>query len=120
MTNHHCASGCLQQVSTAKKDIIQSGYFAKTEKDELKCPDMEVNELTDISDVTARMGAATKGVADKDFHEAQKAETAKIEKDCATSDDVRCEVVNLYHGGQYHLYKYRRYQDIRIVFAPEF
>src|SRR5262249_37507363 len=64
--------------------------------------------------------AATKGLADKAFNDAQKAELSKIEKACATSDDVRCDVVTLYHGGKYHLYKYKRFQDIRLVFAPEF
>ncbi|HVY46347.1 MAG TPA: S46 family peptidase [Minicystis sp.] len=120
MTNHHCASQCISQISSAKKDYQKDGFFAKTEKDEVKCPGMEVDELTDISDVTDRVNGATKGLADKAFNDAQKAEMSKIEKACATSDDVRCDVVTLYHGGKFHLYKYKRFQDVRLVFAPEF
>lgn len=120
MTNHHCASECIQQISSAKKDYQKDGFFAKTDKDEVKCPGMEIDELVDISDVTDRVGQATKGLSDKAFNDAQKAELSKIEKACATGDDVRCDVVTLYHGGQFHLYKYKRFQDVRLVFAPEF
>jgi hypothetical protein len=120
MTNHHCAHDCIQQLSTPKRDFVASGFSAKTEKDEVRCPDIELNQLTDISDVTARVGTATKGLTGAEFNKAQKAEESRIEKECATSDDLRCDVVSLYHGGRFHLYKYRRYQDVRLVFAPEF
>ena len=120
LTNHHCAHSCIEQVSSAKKDYDKDGYLAAAEKDELKCPNMEINQLVAITDVTQRVNAATRGLSDKDYNTALKGEMSKIEKECATGDDVRCDVVSLYHGGQYHLYKYRRYQDIRLVFAPEF
>lgn len=120
LTNHHCAHSCIEQVSTAKKDYDKDGYLAVAEKDELKCPNTEINQLVAITDVTQRVNAATKGLADKDYNTALKGEMSKIEKECATGDEVRCDVVSLYHGGQYHLYKYRRYQDVRLVFAPEF
>jgi hypothetical protein len=120
MTNHHCAHHCIEQLSSAKKDFVASGFYAKTPADEVKCPDVEVNELVDISDVTDRVTSATKGLADREFAEKQKAAIAEIEKACATGDDVRCDVVSLYHGGRYHLYKYKRFQDVRLVFAPEF
>jgi V8-like Glu-specific endopeptidase len=120
MTNHHCSHECIEQLSTAKKDFIKTGFFAKTAKDEVKCPDMEINQLSDISDVTKRVQDATKGVADEKFNDAQKAEIAKIEKECSNGDEgLRCEVVNLYRGGRFDLYKYKRYQDVRLVFAPE-
>jgi len=120
MTNHHCAVTCIQQISTAEKDYAAKGYQAKSPAEELRCPGQEANVLDEISDVSARMAAATKGLADKPANEARKAEMAKIEKECATSNGLRCEVISLYGGGVYNLYKYRRYQDIRIVFAPEF
>jgi len=120
MTNHHCAHRCIEQISSAKKDYDAIGFSAAAVKDELKCPDMEINQLVDITDVTQRMAAATKGLSDKDYITAQKSEMSKIEKECASSDIVRCDVVSLYHGGMYHLYKYKRYQDVRLVFAPEF
>jgi Peptidase S46 len=120
MTNHHCAQECIGQLSTAKKDFQQAGFLARTEKEEVKCPGMEVNELVEISDVTARVNGATKGLSGKAFNDAQKGEMSKIEKACATGDDVRCDVVTLYHGGKFHLYKYKRFQDVRLVMAPEF
>ena len=120
MTNHHCAHSCIEQLSTAKKDFVKSGFYAKTEADEIKCPEIEVNQLVEIKDVTAQVNLATKGLAGKEYNAAQKAEISRIEKACATGDSVRCDVVSLYHGGLYHLYKYQRYQDVRLVFAPEF
>jgi V8-like Glu-specific endopeptidase len=121
MTNHHCAHSCIQQLSTAKRDYVQTGFYAKTEKDEVKCPALEINQLTDISDVTDRVLGATSGLTGKAYTDAQKKITSEIESTCANNNDrVRCEVVSLYEGGKYHLYKYRRYQDVRLVFAPEF
>ncbi len=119
MTNHHCARSCVQQLSAPQNDFSQNGFYAQQSGDELRCPEMEINQLVDISDVTERIGKATSGLADKAYNEAEKAESARIEKECATSDNVRCDVVSLYHGGAYNLYKYRRYQDVRLVFAPE-
>jgi hypothetical protein len=120
MTNHHCAHSCIEQLSTSQRDYVQSGFYAKTQGDEVMCPEIEVNQLVEISDVTDRLKLATKGLDDKKFNEAQKAEMSKIEKACQTSDKYRCDVVSLYHGGVYNLYKYRRFQDVRLVFAPEF
>ncbi len=120
MTNHHCARECIENLSgLMKKDFNRDGFFAKAEKDEARCPGMELNQLAEITDVTKRVQDATKGVADDKFSDAQKAAIAAIEKECGTSDDVRCEVVTLYRGGRYDLYKYQRFQDIRLVFAPE-
>ena len=120
MTNHHCAHSCIEQLSTGKKDFIANGFTAKTPADEVKCPNMEINQLQDITDVTDRIGTATQGLFGKPFNDALKSEQSKIEKECATDDRLRCDVVTLYRGGKYNLYKYRRFQDIRLVFAPEF
>jgi hypothetical protein len=120
LTNHHCAATCIQQISTAEKNYTAAGFQAKSAAEEMKCPGQEANILESISDVTARVNAATKGAPDKEANEKRKAEFARIEKECATSDDLRCEVISLYGGGVYDLYKYHRYQDIRLVFAPEF
>ncbi len=120
MTNHHCARECIENLSgLRKKDFNRDGFFAKTEKDEANCPGMELNQLAEITDVTKRVQDSTKGVPDDKFAETQKATIAAIEKECATSDDVRCEVITLYRGGRYDLYKYQRFQDIRLVLAPE-
>ncbi|MBI3182302.1 MAG: S46 family peptidase [Myxococcales bacterium] len=119
MTNHHCAHSCIEQLSTPKRDLVSAGLHAREPKEEVRCPEVEVNQLVEITDVTARITAATKGLSGKAFNDAQKSEMSKVEKECATSDAVRCDVVTLYRGGKYDLYKYRRYQDVRLVFAPE-
>ncbi|HET7784908.1 MAG TPA: S46 family peptidase, partial [Myxococcales bacterium] len=122
MTNHHCAHSCIEQLSTKDKDFVAQGFYAPALENEVKCPEIELNQLTQISDVTARVQGATKGLKPgKEFNDKRKAAMADIEKECsAGSDKVRCDVVELYHGGQYSLYKYRRFQDVRLVFAPEF
>lgn len=120
MTNHHCARHCIEQLSgLAKKDFNKDGFIAKTQADEQRCPGMELNQLAEITDVTKRVQDATKAVPTEKFAETQKATLAAIEKECATGDEFRCEVVTLYRGGRYDLYKYRRFQDIRLAFAPE-
>jgi Peptidase S46 len=119
LTNHHCARECLSELSDAKHDFIANGFYAGTGEDEKKCPALEANQLVEVSDVTRQMEAATAGKSDRAFHDAERAAKSRIESACGTAADVRCEVVTLYHGGVYALYKYKRYQDIRVVFAPE-
>jgi hypothetical protein len=80
---------------------------------------MEITQLVEIKDVTKRVQDATRNLAEAKFQQALKSEFGRIEKECATSDKFRCDVVTLYHGGAYHLYKYRRFMDVRLVFAPE-
>ncbi|MBV8824043.1 MAG: S46 family peptidase [Bradyrhizobiaceae bacterium] len=119
-TNHHCAASCIEQLSTAGRDLIAAGFYAREAKDEVRCPDVEVNQLVAISDVTARVKQAVAGKDGPDFAAAMKAVRAAIAKECSGNDAaLRCDGVDLYHGGIYHLYKYRRYQDVRLVFAPE-
>jgi hypothetical protein len=120
MTNHHCAHECIEQLSTAQKDFVKEGFYAKTLADEVKCPEIEVNQLLGITDVTARVAKATGGSEGAKFSAAFQAEKAAIEHECQTDPALRCEVVELYHGGVYSLYRYRRFQDVRLVFAPEF
>jgi V8-like Glu-specific endopeptidase len=120
LTNHHCVEGCLQDLSSAQKDYLAAGFHAKAAADEVKCPVLEVNQLVEITDVTARVKKATAGLEGLKFNDAQKAETGRIETECQTTAALRCNVVTLFHGGRYDLYRYRRYQDVRMVFAPEF
>jgi hypothetical protein len=120
LTNHHCVETCLDQLSTAERNLIAGGFLAETAADEARCPVLEVNQLVRIADVTDRMRKATAGLEGQKFKDAQKAETSRIESECQTSPALRCNVVSLWHGGRYDLYEYRRYQDVRVVFAPEF
>jgi hypothetical protein len=120
MTNHHCAHSCIEQLSSKDKDFVSSGYYAKSEKEEVKCPEIEVNRLDEITDVTTKVRAATKGLSGKAYNDALKRVSTEIEQACAAGkDSARCDVVDLYHGGAYNLYRYHRYQDVRLVFAPE-
>jgi hypothetical protein len=119
MTNHHCARDCVSDLADAQHDYVADGFYAATLAEEKKCPAMEANQLVLITDVTKQMEAATSGKSDRAFHEAERAAKAQIESACGTAADVRCEVVTLYQGGVYDLYKYKRYQDVRVVFAPE-
>jgi hypothetical protein len=121
MTNHHVASDCIKKLSSEKKDYIQDGFFAARRAGELKCPDLELNVLMEIETVTEQVNReVTPEMSDADRLEKQRAATARIEKDCQDSTLMRCDVVNLYHGGIFDLYKYRRFTDVRLVFAPEF
>jgi hypothetical protein len=118
MTNHHCARDCVGSISNAQHDYIASGFYAAALRDERKCAGMEADELIGISDVTATIDNATRGKTAKDFAAAQRAAIAQTESSCATAT-MRCDVVTLYEGGKYDLYTYRRYQDLRLVFAVE-
>jgi hypothetical protein len=122
MTNHHCSHSCIEQLSTKDRDFVAQGFYAPTQEAEVKCPEIELNQLLEISDVTAKVHDATKGLTPgKEFNDKRKAVTSQLEKECSGgSDKLRCEVVTLYHGGVYSLYKYKRFQDVRLVFAPEF
>ncbi|QRK04487.1 S46 family peptidase [Archangium violaceum] len=119
MTNHHCVRECVQQLSTPRSDLIVKGFSAATAQQERQCPAFEVNRLVEISDVTEQVTKATQGKEGAAFRDAQRAEFARLEKTCATAPDIRCDVVTLYQGGMYNLYKYQRFQDVRLVFAPE-
>jgi hypothetical protein len=120
MTNHHCVRECVEDLSSPKQDLLAKGFVAKTPAEERRCPKVEANQLEKMTDVTERMNAATKGLTGAAFNTALKKEMAAAESECATSVDRRCDVVTLFNGGKYHLYQYRRFQDVRLVFAPEF
>ncbi|MFG6489334.1 S46 family peptidase [Roseateles sp. BYS78W] len=121
LTNHHCAVNCVEQLSTPEQDRVKQGFLARERSQEVACPAMEVNRLEAISDVTKDVKAATKGLQGQAFKDAYNAATAKITQACTGDAGAtrRCDVVDLYHGGQYKLYRYHRFQDVRLVFAPE-
>ena len=119
LSNHHCISECIVEQSSPSRDLNRTGFYAATPASELKCSSMELNQLQDIEDVTAKLQAATSGLPDAEFGSALRREISNIETACASSTKLRCDVVSLYHGGKYHLYKYKRYSDVRLVFLPE-
>lgn len=120
MTNNHCVATCVANLSTQETNYAETGFAPRTREDELKCPGGTAEILTDITDVTARMHAAGEGLEGQDFTRARDAESGKIEQEaCAGDATVRCQVVSLYRGGQFKLYKFRRYTDVRLAWAPE-
>src|SRR5215472_17285525 len=120
MTNHHVGADCLAKISTKDNDYLATGFAAKSNANEPKCTDLELNVLISIEDVTARvMGAVKPGMDDASAEKARRAEINSIEKESIDKTGLRSDVVTLYNGGQYHLYRYKRYTDVRLVFAPQ-
>lgn len=121
LTNHHCVRRCAQQLSTATTDYAKAGFRAARREDEKLCAGMVAEVLVSIGDVTPRLAAALSGKSGDAFIKARDAQIAAIETEgCAGKEArYRCQVVTLYQGGQYKLYTYRKYTDVRLVFAPE-
>src|ERR1700733_8171589 len=120
VTNHHCVVDCLEQISTQEQNFAGIGYSATTPAEERKCPDFELDQLVEIRDVTKEIQAATTGKTGEKANQALHAKEAELQQSCGSDPSVRCDVVSLYHGGGYGLYHYKRYDDVRLVFAPEF
>jgi hypothetical protein len=119
-TNHHCVLECAQDLSDPDQDYVADGYMSGRE-DERTCPGLMAEVLTSVTDYTRQINAATTGLTGDAFVRAQNTVSTGIEKTvCGDDNKVQCEIVPLYQGGQYKLYKYRKYSDVRLVFAPEF
>jgi len=120
-SNHHCVVDCAQQLSTGQVDYVKQGFMAATRAEERKCAGMQAEVLETITDVTPKIKAASAGKNGQAFVSARDAAiTAAESAGCGQDQRRRCQVVTLYRGGQYKLYKYRKYSDVRLVFAPEF
>ena len=120
LTNHHVAVGALHNISREGRDYVANGFLAKSREEEQKLPGMELSVLVSIEDVTPRVEAAVKPeLSPEDAVKARNAVMADIEREAKASTLLQCNVVTLYGGAQFHLYRYRKYSDIRAVFAPE-
>jgi len=120
LTNHHVGADSLQKMGSKDKNYLRDGFYAKTSADEIKCNDLEVNVLQSIEDVTARINAAVPAtLTGSDAALARRKIVAEVEKESREKTGLRSDVVTLYQGGAYHLYRFKRYTDIRLVFAPE-
>jgi len=120
LSNHHVGADTLQKVSTKENDYLKKGFYAATLAEEIKAPDLELNVLMEIEDVTARVNAAvTPGASDEESFKQRRAVMAAIETESKDRTGQRSDVVTLYQGGRYHLYRFKRYMDVRVVFAPE-
>ncbi len=120
LTNHHVGLDCLAKISTKGHDYVTTGYYAKTQADEVKCVDLELNVLQSIEDVTARVNASvTPGMTTAAAQAARRGVMSAIEQESVQKSGLRSDVVTLFQGGEYHLYRYKKYTDVRLVFAPE-
>jgi hypothetical protein len=121
MTNHHVGADCIHKLANPGADYIKNGFVARTNGEEIKCPDLELNVVTAIEDVTQDVvSVAQPGMDDAAINKAEKEKSAQIEKACADKTHARCDVVALYKGALHNLYTYKKYTDVRLVFAPEF
>ncbi|HEX4120087.1 MAG TPA: S46 family peptidase, partial [Verrucomicrobiae bacterium] len=120
ISNHHVGADALQKLSAQKKDFLRDGFYARTPAEEIRCLDLELNVLESVEDVTARVDAAIPADAGPDeAFVARRKIIAEIEKESHDKTGLRSDVVTLWEGGAYHLYRYKRYTDVRLVFAPE-
>ena len=121
LTNHHCVVDCVQDLSSADADYVANGWMTATREEEKTCPGQTAEVLTDITDVTERVQAAGAGLEGQAFTAARAGVVSGIEREaCGDDPKLTCQVISLYRGGQYALYKFRKYDDVRLVFAPEF
>ncbi len=120
MTNHHIGASCINSVSTTTKDYMKTGFYAATQAEEVKCPNMSVQVLMGIDDITEKMNAALKDVPPAEASAALRTATQKLQSDCAAETKLSCQAVSMYSGMMVFMYKYKPYNDVRLVFAPEF
>jgi hypothetical protein len=119
LTNFHCVEACLAELSSKEKSYVSDGFLAKTREEEKKCQTQIADVLTGMEDITAKVAKAVEGKTDQQANDARKAALTQLESECEKNEKLKCESVNLYQGGQYWLYKYKRYTDVRLAFAPE-
>ena len=120
MTNQHVGRSQIAKLSTSDRNLIKDGFYARTRQEELRCPDMEARVLVSYHDVTTRVKSAVRaGASDGEAREQRGAEISRIEKESSGTPGFRNEVVTLYNGGEFWLYKFKRYTDVRLVFAAE-
>jgi hypothetical protein len=125
LTNHHCSEACLDEHSSAQHNLVRDGFLARTRDKEMRCGTQVADVLMGMENVTASVEAALAGLDARAANDARKKTLTQLEQSCeeesrhAKGGPLKCETVNLYQGGQYWLYKYHRYEDVRLVFAPE-
>src|SRR5829696_5114990 len=121
LTNYHIVEDIVGEVSTPEKDLAKEGFVARTRAEEIKAPSLELNVLMSIEDITSRVtGAVKAGATDAEAFAARRAEISAIEAESLKATGLRSDVVTLYQGGQYNLYRYKKYTDVRLVWVPEF
>lgn len=119
LTNHHCVSSCLAENSSKENSLLEDGFLANSREQEIACSTQVADVLVGMEEITSRIAEATEGLDDVAANEARKRTLTMLEKQCEESTGLKCQSVTLYDGGQYFLYRYKRYTDVRLAFAPE-
>ncbi|MGE0582192.1 MAG: S46 family peptidase [Steroidobacteraceae bacterium] len=119
LTNHHCVEACLAELSSKEASYVQTGFVSRNRREELRCATQVADVLQAMEDITARVTAAAAGLDQAAANDARKQALTRLEQACEQESKLKCESVTLYQGGQYFLYKYKRYDDVRLVLAPE-
>ncbi|MBM4192276.1 MAG: S46 family peptidase [Gammaproteobacteria bacterium] len=119
LTNHHCIASCLAENSSKERSLLEEGFVARGRANEIKCPTQLADILVAMDNVTGKIEAATRGLDDRAANNARKKTLTELEQACEKTSGNKCQSVTLYNGGQYFIYQYKRYTDIRLVFAPE-
>lgn len=119
LTNHHCITTCLAENSSKDKSLLEDGFIARQREQEVRCPTQIADVLVGMDNITGKIDAASAGLDDRAANEARKRTLTALEQECEKSSGQKCQSVSLYNGGQYFLYRYKRYTDVRLVFAPE-
>ncbi|MGB8521157.1 MAG: S46 family peptidase [Candidatus Tumulicola sp.] len=119
MTARHCIDDCIHDLSTPQQDLAQIGFVAPTPADERRCPAFELDQLVQVRNVTDQIRAAMRGKTGVEQTMALNAGRAKLEQSCGDDASTRCDLVSLYEGGVYDLYRYHRFTDVRLAFSPE-
>lgn len=120
MTNHHVGLGQIQKLSSKDHDYVKDGFYAKTQSEELKCPDLELNVLVDMENVTDKvLGAVKEGMSEKEAMTARKTKIAELTKESRERSGLRSDIVTFYNGSEYWIYRYKKFTDVRLVMSPE-
>ncbi|MGB3564854.1 MAG: S46 family peptidase [Thermoanaerobaculia bacterium] len=125
LTNHHCVRRCTTQISSAENNVDEEGFLASNRSEEVQCESEQLSVLVEVEEITAQVMGAIEGKADVEANEIRKQTLTRMEQACedasleSATGKLSCETVSLYNGGQYFLYKYKRYDDVRLVFVPE-
>ncbi|MBI2429675.1 MAG: S46 family peptidase [Ignavibacteriales bacterium] len=120
MTNHHVGLGQIQKLSTQENDFVKNGFYAKTTSAELRCPDLELNVLVEMENVTEKiLGTAKEGMTQKEALSARKSKIAELTKESRERTGLRSDIVPFYNGSEYWIYRYKKFTDVRLVMAPE-